>query len=326
MIFIFALALILLPISIVFAGCEDVDNASTQNETKIVVPNTSIKTIYEVGEELEITGGILEFIENGTTNYVPLTKEMISNFSTEKYGNYQMIITYNSYTTTLNYTVEAYSFSLSQIYKSTIDDSHYTWIKFDTDQSTFTILENGTKACPTTDEWIDYGKTVSYTQSIKNNVVCIESEYENYNLEFITQNKNSFTATFYENANSNTEFNFYAYEGPETFDFSKIYKYTLESGHCEYIKFDTTINQLTILSNMSNGVKPTDSDWSNAEFTHSATYIKSVKNDTVTLNANYIDQESIISLEIVANGESSFIATYTSQDFGTISVVFNAIN
>lgn len=51
----------------------------TQDGIKI---HSEFKTVYYVGEELDLTGGIIDYTSEGNTVQVVISEEMVSGFST----------------------------------------------------------------------------------------------------------------------------------------------------------------------------------------------------------------------------------------------------
>ena len=168
---IIAFTLLLTLFAGVLAGC----GGKNDDNAQIVVKSDMIKTEYVVGEELEITGGILEYISNEKITHIQITKDMISNFSTEKLGSYSMIVTYNGKTTTVSYTVNK-GFSLSKLYYAE-NITPECWIKFN-EQESKVYLAQGTSTLPATvEEWERFGIITSYTKFYKNGKLFVSLVY-----------------------------------------------------------------------------------------------------------------------------------------------------
>lgn len=187
-------ALLLLLLAVVMVGCGKTDNGESYEYGEIVVKSGTIKTEYEVGEELEVTGGILEFTQNDKTTHVAITKNMISNFSTERAGSFSMIVTYKGNTTSVSYTVYE-AFDMTKIYKSTNTSLPTVWFKFNTQSEKF-YMAQGLAAAPTTEEeWATYGAIGTYTKKYNNGVLCVTITVTNPDSSTVTAEMTTLTRT-----------------------------------------------------------------------------------------------------------------------------------
>lgn len=94
----FALVLAVCLPAVLMAACGEQDKLSIVQ---------TFKTEYMVGEELDVSGGIIKYIdEEGNAKHVELQESMISVFSTEKPGNKTMMITYENETLAVKYVVK----------------------------------------------------------------------------------------------------------------------------------------------------------------------------------------------------------------------------
>lgn len=84
------------------AGCK---NGEAEKKDGISV-STSFEDDYYQGQDLDVTGGVLAYTKDGETVNVNITADMVSNFDSSKLGQSAMTITYEGYTTTVNYTVK----------------------------------------------------------------------------------------------------------------------------------------------------------------------------------------------------------------------------
>lgn len=106
----FALVLAICLPTILLAACDN----GAKNKLSL---EQAFKTEYYVGEELDVSGGILEYIdENGQATSVELLESMVSVFSTEKPGNRKLLITYKNGTLTINYTVKPWDVQDNEYY------------------------------------------------------------------------------------------------------------------------------------------------------------------------------------------------------------------
>jgi len=84
--------------------------------------HTNFDTTYYVGQDLDVTGGILNYTKDGKTTQIAVTESMISGFTKDKAGNRNMIVTYEGETLLINYTVNELptkpNVSTSKVYKS----------------------------------------------------------------------------------------------------------------------------------------------------------------------------------------------------------------
>lgn len=100
---------------IIFTGCsgQEVEESGIKIESQF-------KTEYYIGEEIDVSGGIIDYTENGKTEKVDITTDMISDFSSQTTGTRPLLITYKNYSITLNYTIKNFpEFFTSGIYRST---------------------------------------------------------------------------------------------------------------------------------------------------------------------------------------------------------------
>lgn len=92
--------------------------------------HTNFDTTYYVGQDLDVTGGILNYTKDGKTTQIAVTESMISGFITKKAGNRNMIVTYEGETLLINYTVNELptkpDVSTSKVYKSNIIENPTT--------------------------------------------------------------------------------------------------------------------------------------------------------------------------------------------------------
>lgn len=106
--------------------------------------HTNFDTTYYVGEELDITGGILNYTKDGKTTQVSITDNMITGFSNETAGTRSMVITYQGETLVVSYVVKdipEIPFSFEKVYKANEsnfgkdsdgnDNIVYTFMKFE---------------------------------------------------------------------------------------------------------------------------------------------------------------------------------------------------
>lgn len=102
--------------------------------------HTNFDTTYYVGQDLDVTGGILNYTKDGKTTQIAVTESMISGFITKKAGNRNMIVTYEGETLLINYTVNELptkpNVSTSKVYKSSIianpttGKGEYAYVRF----------------------------------------------------------------------------------------------------------------------------------------------------------------------------------------------------
>ena len=85
---------------------EDTGNGGNDNSSvKTLSLKTSFKTDYYVGDNLDVTGGVLSYTVNGNSQDINITANMVSNFNTDTVGNRTLTITYNNLTVQVCYTV-----------------------------------------------------------------------------------------------------------------------------------------------------------------------------------------------------------------------------
>lgn len=95
---------------------------------------TEFKTVYYVGEMLDVTGGILSYTKDGKTVDVILKQNMIDGFSSSTAGTRNMVILYEGYTTTVSYTIREipeFTVNYNTVYSTVAPDgSSYAYLKF----------------------------------------------------------------------------------------------------------------------------------------------------------------------------------------------------
>ena len=151
--------------------------------------STLPKTQYFVHDELDVTDGKIEVsLNNGSTLVLPITEDMIENFSTDKAGTFDVTVKYGSLTATYQITVTALSISGISIstYPKTayylyeeldvtggkirIDYNNGLWSTFDMDADMildFSTSEIGTKRVAV----YAFGKLAYYNITVTKGVV-----------------------------------------------------------------------------------------------------------------------------------------------------------
>lgn len=66
---------------------------------------SEFKTEYIVGEELDITNGVLKVTQNGAESYVEITSDMIDYFNSDVVGTRKMVLSYKGKSIEIEYTV-----------------------------------------------------------------------------------------------------------------------------------------------------------------------------------------------------------------------------
>ncbi len=122
----FALVLAICLPSVLLAACG--------NKEKLSLVQT-FKTEYYVGQDLDITGGILKYVdEEGKSVNVGLQESMVSVFSTEKPGSKKMVITYEDETLLVDYIVKPWDVQENVYYSDSeqqLGEGAHVFVKFD---------------------------------------------------------------------------------------------------------------------------------------------------------------------------------------------------
>ena len=179
--------------------------ADTSVKDGIEISN-AFKTEYEIGEAIDVSGGVLKCVIDGKESFVPITVEMVSGFDSSTAGDdKQLVITYNDMTTTLNYKVYPEFLTLNQYYFA-YEYEMYNYIKF-MSNATFEIFQSLNEINP--DEESPTAIFTNATREIKNNKWVItaywdygESELpEQYteSIKVVVNSKDSLTVTFISN-------------------------------------------------------------------------------------------------------------------------------
>lgn len=109
-----------------FVGC---GKQVVKPENGITI-HSPFKTVYYVGEELNIEGGVINYTYNGVVDQVELTEDMIYGFDNLEIGTRDLIVSYGDYSIFVEYTInELPAFFSSGIYVSTESITHgeYTY-------------------------------------------------------------------------------------------------------------------------------------------------------------------------------------------------------
>ena len=192
-----ALCVFLIPF--VAVGCTDKMGADG-----LEISN-AFKTEYEIGETLDVSGGVLKCVIDGKEDFVPITVEMVSGFDSSTAGDKQLVITYNEMTTTLNYKVYPEFLALNQYYFA-YEDGLYNYVKF-LSNSTFEIYQSVNAINP--DEETPQAIFINATREIVNNKWVISADWdygdtelpEQYteSIKVVVNSKDSLTITFISN-------------------------------------------------------------------------------------------------------------------------------
>lgn len=109
--------------------------------------NTAFKTEYYMGENLDVSGGIIDYTDrNNTTQQIAIYENMVSGFTSATAGTRNLIVTHGSYTCMIPYTVkEAFSVKDSMIYKINDEDSQVFGCLFKDNATKLTFAEQDGK-------------------------------------------------------------------------------------------------------------------------------------------------------------------------------------
>lgn len=127
-----SLKFIVLPIMLL--SCALMVSACQKPEDKVAI-HTPFKTVYYVGDELDVTGGILNYTKDGTTTQVVITSSMITGFTSATAGTFNMVIYYDGLSVVVPYTVNSIpelNLDLNKLYRSEYQESEnsYMYAKF----------------------------------------------------------------------------------------------------------------------------------------------------------------------------------------------------
>ena len=306
---IIAFALMLTLFAGVLAGC----GSGNDDNAQIVVRSDMIKTEYVVGEKLEITGGVLEYVLNGKTTHIQITKEMISNFSTEKVGSYAMIVTYNGKTTTVGYTVNK-GFDLSKIYYSdTISPA--CWVKFDEQESKMYFVQGYSTAPEDIAIWEQYGTVETYVKSFKDGklniiVTCVNPNHTTSVAEIKTISETSFDMT--------VEGETINFKAAKEFDMTKVYYSDTISPAC-WVKFDEQESKMYFVQGLTTAPK-NDEEWE--QYATVSSFTKHYKNGKlfVSLVFNNPDQSTVTGeIEIISSSKISLTTDGTTIELTAVN-------
>lgn len=285
------------------------DNAS------ITVKSDMIKTEYIIGEELEITGGILDYDSGKETIQVQITKDMISNFSTEKLGSYSMIVTYKGKTTTVSYTVNE-GFSLSKLYYAE-DITPACWIKFDTQTSKMYFAQGTSTAPATAEEWATFGRAFNYTKSFidrkqKIEITPVDSSSSSNASESYTIKTISSTSFTLKNVDQSINFSCV-----NEFDMSKTYH--TDSSYGIWIKFNTQTSKMYFVQGLTTAPK-NDEEWE--QYATVSTFTKYYKNGKLFVSLVFInpDQSTVTGgIETISSSKISLTTDGTTIELTAVN-------
>ncbi len=111
---IFSLSMVLIILSAMFLM-----TACNQTPDGIKI-NSEFKTTYDIGDKLDVTGGIIDYTIDGKTTQIVLTDDMITGFTTEQVGERNLVITYEGFTLTIPYMVRPMFVATNTEYVSTL--------------------------------------------------------------------------------------------------------------------------------------------------------------------------------------------------------------
>ena len=303
---IFVLALIVGAVVLTLYLNNRKDNAS------ITVKSDMIKTEYIIGEELEITGGILDYDSGKETIQVQITKDMISNFSTEKLGSYSMIVTYKGKTTTVSYTVNK-GFSLSKLYYAE-NITPACWIKFDEQESKMYFVQGLETAPEDIATWKQYGTIGTYVKSFKDGklnitVTCVNPDHTTSVAEIETISETSFDMT-----NEGETINFNA---AKEFDMTKVYH--TDSSYGVWIKFNTQTSKMYFVQGLTTAPK-NDEEWE--QYATVSTFTKYYKNGKLFVSLVFInpDQSTVTGgIETISSSKISLTTNGTTIELTAVN-------
>lgn len=166
--------LLLVLTACLFAACGE-GPVSPEIEIK-----AAFKTEYVIGDELDVSGGILAHTnEDGQTKDVEITEEMISGFTTETAGTRSMVLTYEGLTLTIEYEVKSPALpTVGVVYRAITtlsgEDSRF-YVLF-VDENTIKIVL-GTDECldPNNSAWDRVDALVSSATRTVENGKCVYS-------------------------------------------------------------------------------------------------------------------------------------------------------
>lgn len=108
---------------------------------------SSFKTEYSLYENLDVSGGVLEYIdENGKTSHVSIEENFVTDFDSSSVGIREMTITYKDVSIKVSYTINP-EFALLDTYYLWVDTSNpvmtYSYAKITSDDKVvvITVLE-----------------------------------------------------------------------------------------------------------------------------------------------------------------------------------------
>ena len=118
-------------------SCAFMVSACQKPEDKITI-HTPFKTQYYVGEQLDVTGGILNYTKDGKTTQVAITSNMVTGFSSANAGTFNIVIYYQGLSVLVAYTVNeipALNIDYNKFYRSELINeggmgNNYAYAKF----------------------------------------------------------------------------------------------------------------------------------------------------------------------------------------------------
>ncbi len=100
----FALILIIVASPLLLFACAESPTLEVSN---------NFKTIYYIGETLDISNGTLKYTKDGKENFIDIEESMITGFSSETTGTREMTISYEGLTVKVTYTINNYISEIS---------------------------------------------------------------------------------------------------------------------------------------------------------------------------------------------------------------------
>ena len=226
-------------------------------------------TEYYMGEDLILEGASVRFYEDKDSKEyetIPLTREMVTGFSTDTAGSRTMTITYKTYTTKLDYTVKELTNEYAlELYNQARENllSNPKWYVSSEETDVQYIIDNVNNVqyylSGTSESWTleENGSIVEYThdkseQTYKKRTV-VENTFDEYLAEYVFPSMTTAISQVVLNEDRSVSIIFIETESQDQVTTEEKYEYVIKNG---YFVSDTT----TITTN-KDGIPISNQSW-----------------------------------------------------------------
>lgn len=222
-----------------------------------------IKTSYEINETLDVSGGLLKYIdEDGNESFIEITSDMVSGFTTQTAGTRNMVISYNQKQVMVEYTV--YELELTDmvwyISQETTTNNMKYFVMFNFTNNKLAFIGSYEDEISSYDmsniQW------VAFTKTLTNGKFDIESEGMVQGISHLIQinniNNDTFTMLFSANNTSKTTIHLSKFVEPSALELTSgvwyVSQETITNNMKFFVKFNLTNKTIACIGNYDNEI------------------------------------------------------------------------